>query len=358
MTKNRTSTRRGRQKVLRLGALLLLVAMLAMSVPAGASAQGAWAVTGIVRAGAGATTTGAGARVQLLEIRDRPAVVAETTAVGGRFRFEVRPDPAASYLVRVVVDGVSYLAPGPVSLSAQQPAVNVEVVVYGATQERPALRSIATAITIAGVDREAGETTLQREDVIVNPGNATWTGDPSGAVLQLPVPPDAISAEGQAWYLDMPSEGDFAPDEQGLQVRVPLRPGETLLITRFVVPYDVSQDEYELQLVAALPTDRMQIFTPARYSDNVVPVDDAVRGEPVDIEGERMLLVERLRAADAGDVLRARIVGLAQPTPPNPLTERTGAIAGLVVALAVTLVVTRYGQPPFTARGARRAPSS
>lgn len=322
------------------GLALLLMFLAGLDRPAGAQAPGV--ISGVLRPGPGSDVSVSGIPVQLIEVRDTPVTVQETRTAAGRFRFEVpvASNPPVTYLIRALVDDVTYLAPDPVQLTPQRTSVQVQITVFGGTSERPALKASMSAMTIVAVDRIAGQITLQREDVIVNPTSRTWRGDSEGVSLLLPLPEGLISAEGQAWYEGLPTAGEFTPRQDGLAASVAMRPGETLLMTRFTVEANVTSPSLDVRLAAALPTDQMQIMAPERFVRRVTPLADGVRGDPLTIDGEKMTVVERLSPAQPGDALAARMFGLAAPIAPHPLSNVRNGIAG---AVAATLILAGAG---------------
>lgn len=336
----------------RVGLVALVALLLAGSLSGArsdvASGQVSGSISGIVRPGAGSDVNVAGLPVQLIEVRDTPTMVQETRTTAGRFRFDIPAiTPSTTYLVRVLVDEVTYLSPRAVQLTTQRPTAQVELTVFGAGSERPALRASIAAVTIVAVDRAAGQMTLQREDVVVNPSTKAWRGDAEGVSVLLPLPDGLISAEGQAWYDGVPAAGEFTPRMDGVAAVVPLRPGETLLMTRFTVAADLTAP-VEVRLAAALPTEQLQIMAPQRFVRRVTPLADAVRGEPVTIEEEKMTVVERLRPAEPGEAVAARLFGLAAPIPPHPLSSSWSALVGAgAAALLISVsafVALRRGQ--------------
>ncbi len=329
-----------------------VAALLAFPAPGGAQVAGT--ISGIVRPGAGSEVATSGVLVELVELREGPTVVQETRTTAGRFRFEVeRVDPSITYVVRATVDGVGYLPQSPIQLSVQRPAAQVDIAVYGATTQRPELSAEISALTIVGVDRAAGTLTLQREDAVLNPSTRTWTGDADGVTVRLPALPRTLQAEGQAWFNGLPTAGDLTSSPDGIVAHVPLRPGQTMLITRYTVEADLAAAAYELRNEAALPTKQLQVMVPEHFARSVSPLRDALEAEPVEVEGQRLLVVERSRAAQAGDVVAASVTGLAAPIPAHPFTQPLGAASGAALvagfAAAAGVVAMRRGARVATA---------
>jgi hypothetical protein len=315
---------------------LLVLAAGALSMMSRAHAQTPGVIEGVVAPGPGATASVDGVTVQLLGLRQGERTLQEARTIEGRFRFDL---PTVSgnvtYIVRAEVDGVSYLAPGPVLLSPEAPVARVEITVYPSTVERPALSSAASGVTVIAVDVRAGRVTLQREDLVVNPSTRTWTGDASGPSLRLPLSAGASDFEGEAWYEGLPAGGEFALEGTEATVRLSLRPGVTLITTRYSVPVDINAPEAVFRVTSALPADRLQVLVPSRYASALLPGAGAVAGEPFSIEDERLLVVESPGPVAAGVTVEGRVRGLGGRLEPNVLAGRRGALAGATLAFVV-----------------------
>ena len=87
--------------------------------------------------------------VQLIVVTRQGAVTSvQTTAEGGRFRFEVPADPAVTYLLRTEYQGVPYIDQAPVLLSAEASSATRELTVYEVTRDRPTQRIRSTVVMV------------------------------------------------------------------------------------------------------------------------------------------------------------------------------------------------------------------
>lgn len=329
--------------------------------PAQAPAPTAGVITGEVRAGEGAEVILEGVPVQLVELGREPRSLGETRAIEGRFRFEIPAVSAsATYIVSASVDGVTYLASAPLLLSQELPEASTVVTVWPATSTRPALRGQLSGLTVVFVDVGTGEVTLQREDLVLNPTAAAWLGNIEGVTLHVPVPRGARSREVEAWYDGLPTTASFSGDAEEVAARVPLRPGVTLVTTRYRVVADLAAPEVNLELVAALPTDELRILAPGRFARALLPGARAVAGESITIEDERVLVVESRGAAEAGQSISARVEGLGGRIEANPLSDRRSAAFGFVVVLLIVgagaHLASRVRRPDANASGAAGQP--
>ena len=310
-------------------ALTLLAPLLGHAAEAAQAPDGT--ILGVIVSGTAGVGPLDGVSVQLIVLRGEEAASAmETATDGGRFSFAVPADPETTYIVRAIADGVGYFAP-PVLLSSALPSAEVEIVVYETTTEPPPLRIVSTVVTVRSLDRALSVLSLVREDVILNPADRTYVGNERGVTLRLPVPDGLVSAEG------LSGDGSFTVEGGTLVTTAPLRPGDTLLVTRYVVGYDRARDAYRLRITAPLPTGGIAIRVPERFVADLLPVGDTTRGDALEVEGERVLVVE----LTADDGLRpglsavADLQGLSGRRPANPLTERRGAVIAAVLALIV-----------------------
>lgn len=327
----------------RFGVLLVVLVVLgaALVSTSRAEADVPGLIDGDVRPGPGATVAVDDVAVQLLGMREGARTVQETRTRGGYFRFELPSVGGnATYVVRTEVEGVTYLAPTPVLLSPEVPSARVEIEVYASTTERPPLRSQATGLTVVFVDVRASAMTLQREDLVVNPSPRTWIGGTDGTTLRLPAPTGARNLQGEAWYEGLPALGEFtlASSELGpgeVVVSLPLRPGVTLVTTRFTLPVDLTAEAETLRLEAALPTEALQVLVPERFTRSLTSGVGGVLREPVTIEGESVLVVASRGPTEQGGAMEAHAGGLGGRLEPNVLAGRNGAILGAAVALAI-----------------------
>ena len=258
----------------------------------------------------------------------------ETRTQDGRFEFTSPADASLTHLLRAMHRDVQYFAADPVRLSAELPSAEREITVYETTGEPSQLRIEATIVTVLALDRGNARLTLAREDTVTNPGDRTYTGDAAGITLRLPAPEAVIEADGQLIGAEgLPDAGRFTLDGGRLAMSAPLKPGQTLVVTRYVVGYDRGRDAYRLRATAPLPTGHIELRIPARFVRELRPLGDARRGEDTELEGERVLIVELEGEARAGQSAVAELRGLAGRNAPNPLTERGGAALGSALVL-------------------------
>ena len=291
-------------------------------------------VSGFVRSGTAGGPAVDALPVQLI-VLDEAAVIEslQTTTKGGRFAFEVVPDIARSYVVRVVYEGVQYLGV-PVLLSDDLPTAEVSITVYETTRERPVLSIDRTAMTVLSLDRTNAQLTLLREDQVRNPGDRVYLGGTEGgsegdATLRMPLPDRTVEAGGFG------GEGEFRLEGGTLVTTAQLRPGVTSVVSRYVVGYDRVRDTYTLRVTAPVPTGQMEIAVPTRFVDDLEPLaGSAVTGRR-DLEGERVEVVARESAAGPGDSVSVVLAGLAGSNAPNPLTGTGAAVVAVVLALAI-----------------------
>ena len=326
--------------------LLAFVApALALALMAGISASAvvgqetvAGTVSGTVRSGTDAAALLDGVHVELITLTgDGTLTTQATTTSGGRFQFTVPADASLTHLLRAVHRDVQYFAPEPVLLSPELPSAEREIMVYETTAVAPDLRIVATVLDVIALDRLNAELTLRREDLVVNPGDRTYTGADRGVTLRLPVPEAVIEADGNVVLaMGVPGAGRFALSGGRLEVATPIKPGETTIVTRYRVRYDRARDAYTLAATAPLPTGRIELRVPERFVDELRALEGSTLGERSEIEGERALVVRRDETAP-GARAAAELRGLAGRRPANPLTERSGAVLASVLAVAALL---------------------
>lgn len=286
--------------------------------------------------------------VELIAL-DAAGGLSSQTAVtdGTEFRFEVAADPTVSYVLRIVYGGVPYLSDA-IVLQPQLPEAVVEISVFATTAEAPALEIVSSVVTVLALDRESSQLTLVREDLVQNPGDRVYVGGTDGVTLRLPLPDGTIDAGAVS------DEGAFVVDGGVLTSSAPLRPGATLVVTRYVVGYDRAADAYDLRLTTPLPAQRLEIHVPERFVDDLRALDQAERAPNTTFEGEALLVAALEGPARPGGSLRARLDGLSGRNDANPLTERGGATIAALLAVglltAATLVIARSrsgdpGQP-------------
>ena len=321
--------------MIRVGALLLL-----------ALALGGGALTGVAPPAAGQTPDGEirgrlvqgsagapaldGVPVQLIILGGASGLETAETASepGGAFRFEAPADPQRTYVVRVEHQGVQYLSP-PLLLSRELPTIEIELTLYEATSERPELRIESTLVTLLALDRVAAQLTIERVDEVTNPGDRIYVGDEAGVTLRLPLPDGVEGASGAG------TDSGFTLEGGVLAGTTALRPGTTTVVTRYVVGYDRADDAYNLRITAPLATGRMEIEVPARFIQDLEPLDASEQEDSREVSGERVEVIARA-AARPGESVSVRLEGLSGRNASNPLAGKGGALAGVLLALAVT----------------------
>lgn len=321
-----------------LAVVAALVVLLAVSF-VGAGGHGARAqeprgtISGEVRMGTAGVALPDEMAVELIALdADGGLTTQRTVARGGRFEFRAVADGSITYLIRVDHDGVRYFAEQPALISAELPSVERSVTVYEATAQAPPLLVESTMLTLIVLDRARSQLTLERQDVVVNPSDRTYTGGPDGITLRLPVPESVIEASGVGL------EGDFTFEGGRLAASTPLRPGRTVVVTHYLVGYDPVEDSYRLRATAPLESGEIALRIPASFVGRVEMLGETRRGADIEIEGERVLVAERSGGLRPGESAVVQLHGLSGRNEPNPLTERSGALAGAALALAVVVV--------------------
>ena len=306
-------------------------------------------ISGVVRLATPGAELGA-VTAQLLALREgeEPGAVEQPVAPDGSFEFEAEADATTTYLVRVVYEGVQYLS-NPVFISPELPATTVDIEVYATTDRAPALTIEGTTVTLLAIDREAAELTLVREDRVRHDEPVVYTGGADGVTLRLPVPDGTLDAGG---FDDGFAEYTF--DGGTVAVAAPLPPGVTSIVTRYTVRYERDEDDYRLRITVPLRSDHVEIRVPERFVRDVQPrSENAAFGPDADFQGEPLTVVELTTPAGPGQGLVVDLLGLSGVDPAsNPLTSRSGAAAGAVLALIVVAgaaIGLRRGLPGRTA---------
>lgn len=314
----------------------LILASLVFLLPGPASGQEAeGTISGRVRSGTEGAPLIDALVVELITLaQDGEITTQQATTRGGRFEFAAPADASLTQVLRAVYRGVQYFAPQAVTLSAELLSAEREIMVYETTSDPPRLRIDSTVLTVVALDRANAQLTLVREDMVVNPGDRTYTGDDRAITLRLPVPEAVIEADGRVVEASgLPDPGSFTLDGGRLATSAPLKPGLTLVVTRYLVGYDPVEDAYRLRVTAPLPTNRIELRVPTRFVGDMRPLDEATRLGERELEGERVLVVGREGGLRPGQGAIADLRGLAGRRAPNPLTERGGAALGSVLAL-------------------------
>ncbi len=310
-------------------------------------------ISGMLVVGDGATVDVEGVPVQLVQLGGGSRIVGETRTEGGRYRFALDAVSAnATYVVSATVEGVTYLGATPAIVSSANPEAFIDVTVWGASAQRPDLTSQLSGITVVFVDTRTGEVTIQREDLVLNPTPRSWPGDAEGVTLAVPLAAGARNIEGESWYDGLPAVGTFTQEGDVVEARVVLRPGVTLLTTRYRVTADLAAAEVPLELRTALPTDELRILAPERFARALLPGAGTTEAEPTTIEDERVFVVQSVGPAAAGELLTARVQGIGGRLEQNPLSDRTAAIVGFG---AVLVAIAGGAHLASRAAAARRA---
>lgn len=265
---------------------------------------------------------------------DGELTAVRTVTQDGRFVFHVATDATVTYLLRVDYDGARYFAKQPLLLSAELPSAEATITVYGATFEAPGLRIESTTVTVVALDRAQSLIALEREDRVLNPSDRTYVGDALGVTLRLPVPDATTDAGGDG------DAASFTFDGGRIAVSVAFPPGITSVVTRYLVGYDRAEDSYRLRVTAPLDSGTIQVLVPQSFVGDLRPLGESTQGETRDFEEEQMLVVERTGELRSGESAVADLRGFSGRNSPNPLTERSGAIAG--AGLALTLLVAAF----------------
>jgi hypothetical protein len=287
-------------------------------------------ISGEVRMGTAGASLSDAVAVELIALdADGGLTTQETVTSGGRFEFRVVADAAVTYLVRVDLDGVRYFAEQPALVSAELPSAELSIVVYAATGEQPQLLVESTTLTVIVLDRARRQLTLERQDVVVNLSDRTYTGNGGGITLRLPAPEGVIETSGVG------VDGAFTLEGGRLATSMPLRPGRTTVVTHYLVGYDPVEDRYRLRATAPLETGAIALRVPAAFAGKFELLGETRRVADIEIEGERVLVAERSGGLRPGESAVMELRGLSGRNEPNPLTERSGALAGAGIALIV-----------------------
>ncbi len=271
------------------------------------------------------------------------------TIEGATFSLEVPLDDGRRYLARVVYQGVAYLGT-PVEVTAAAPEAVAEIPpVYETTTETPDLAISETVLTAVALDRDTGEIGLIREDLVENPADRVYVGGESGVTLRIPTPERTTDALGE--NLD----GEFTLEDGILTTTTPIRAlGSTAIVTRYLVTYDVSDDEYVLRVTTPVPAARIVVRIPEDYTRDaaVISAGGEGEGELFEVEGGDGVPLRTFVLEDAGpgDSLVVRFEGLAIQRNYNPIAETpgsmiAGAVALLVIGAAGVFAVRRAKAP-------------
>ena len=271
------------------------------------------------------------------------------TLDGATFSLDIPVGDGRRYLARIVYQGVSYLGAPVEVTAATREAVAAVPPVFETTAETPNLTISETVLTAVALDRDTGEIGLIREDLVQNPTDRVFTGGENAVTLRLPTPERTTDAMGEN------PDGRFALEDGILTTTTPIRAlGSTSIVTRYLVTYDVSGDEYVLRVTTPVAADRIVVRIPADYMRDaeVLSAGAEGAGEVFEIEGREGVPLRTfvLENAGPGDSLVVRFEGLAIQRNHNPIAETPGSmIAGAVALLvigAAGVFAVRRGKAP------------
>lgn len=285
-------------------------------------------ISGTIHNGTPGATLSGGLEIRLLTLDGNSVTDSQASAaVDGHFTFAVDPSARLTHVLRALYQDVSYFADA-VTLSPDAPAAERDITVFETTAEAPALSIAVTTVTVIALDRAAGELTLLREDAVRNPGDRVYVGDATGVTFRVPAFDGVTDAGG------LVDDGSVRYEAGVVTAAIPLVPGETSIVTRYVVQYDRAADRYRLRATAPIPADRIEARIPARFVLSVDPVATTRRDGESTLQGERVLVLAQDGAAP-GEGLLVDLVGLSGVARArNPLTEQPGAAIAAALALA------------------------
>ncbi len=308
-------------------------------------------ITGTVRFGEGAPQPAAGSNVFLDAYLgfDQVATLTATLGADNTFVFEkLAVDPNLTYLATVSVEGISYSG-GMVNLTAEQPAAETSVDVYGVT-DSPADIRINRAHWI--IDSQPGALVVAEILLLGNDGDRTFVGQtvegvdvPVTVGVQIPADAQELTFENGALGNRFRQVGDIVYDT------MPIVPGDSTqqIIVQYAVPY--SGSSFDLKQQFAYPVDslsllvsnypNLQVDVPAMTFDSIQTIQDSeyqVWGQEDFGPGEVEIKMQGLLEQGAVD---PRMVGgtsadgstqLAEVAPPMEAWV-TWAMIALVAAL-------------------------
>lgn len=291
-------------------------------------------IEGTISAGTAGASIPDGIEVTLLALDGSTVTpVAQTEVEAGRYVFELPADGRLTFLPLVTYQGIRYLGEVAI-LTPEERTAQRDLVLFETTSERPELSIALSSATVLAIDRGLGQLVIVRQDVVNNPSDRIYIGGDDGVTVTLPFLDGTIEASGED-----AAEGEYRQDGGVMQAAIPLRPGTTALRTQYLVAYDLAEDDYRVRLTAPFETEAMELRVPPRFIRNLRALEGSSRGEDVvltgELEGERLLVVERDGPARAGEALLAELEGLSGNKAVLPLTERRGAVMASILALLV-----------------------
>jgi hypothetical protein len=299
-----------------LGGLLVLGAFQA---PTRLSAQATFAGT-VVRATDGDTVGVPGVPVLLHRVSQAAQGVIDSGRAdrAGRFRFRVRLEEGANYLVSTDYAGIAFFTP-PLSTDPARPDTGVTIVVAD-TSSGPAARLTVSSrhLLVQGGDSAGWRGVL---DVIVFQNRSGYTRiapDTNTPAVVMLLPPDAHQPEL--------ADGDIGPEavrfrDGALEVYSPFAPGEASLTVQYLLPARAS--------VAVPFGDTVATFNLLIDGEGAVAAGPRLDGPiPTDVEGRHF---SRWSAPVPGGMVLQLDLRAARTTP-------TWLLAALVLAMATGLV--------------------
>jgi mono/diheme cytochrome c family protein len=217
-------------------------------------------ITGTVRFGEGAPQIAAGSNIFLDAYLgfDQVATLTATLGADNTFMFQkLAVDPNLTYLATVLVEGVSYSG-GMVNLSAEQPAAETSVEIYGVT-DSPADIRINRAHWI--IDSQPGALVVAEILLVGNDGDRTFVGQtvegvdvPVTVGVQIPADAQELTFENGALGNRFRQVGDIVYDT------MPIVPGDSTqqIIVQYAVPY--SGSTFDLKQQFAYPVDSLSLL--------------------------------------------------------------------------------------------------
>ena len=300
--------------------------------PPATSAQST-TVAGRVTSGTAGETAPDGLTVRLIALEgSQVTTAAQGTTKNGAYELSVPTTPGRTYVPHLTYQTVDYFGE-PVAAAATPAKVQRDFVVYATTHDTPALAITSTSVTLVAIDRQAHQLGFVREDAIANPTDRVYLGDASGVTLHLPAPDGTLQAGGEG------AADTFRFERGVVSVSLPIRPGAiTTVVTRYLVGYDPGADTYRLRVTAPLPADQTKIRVPAGYAR--IRAAGGTSNAPDEqatgcATGEVLKVAQSTAGTKPGGAVLVDLVGLSGQLQSNPLTERSGAIAGAVAAFLI-----------------------
>ena len=241
--------------------------------------------------------------------------------------------PGRVFVPHVAYEGIDYFG-DPVTFTDSAREATRDFVVYATTRETPPLAIASSTVTVVAIDRERGQIGLLREDMVANPSDRVFVGDSTGVTLRIPAPTGTVEATGDN------AEGTFTFERGVVTTTVPIRPGKlTSIVTRYVVAYDPSTEQYALRVTSPLPAERLVVRVPEGYVRAVKPEAGARRVADERLPGQEsqvLQIVQSTGSVRPGGGVVVNLLGLSQAViQTNPLTEPRGAAIASALAMLI-----------------------